>query len=250
VGREVWTYDIASGTPTRLTNGTAGGSSPEWTPDGRRVLYTSDRLGTNSLWWQNADLSGTAELVQRAPETVNAGVFSPDGRTLMYWLSGQQYPADILYRQLAGDTTSKPLAATPEAELSPRFSPGGNWVAYVYGGQVHVQPFPPTGARYAVTADGGRQPVWSRDGRRIFYVRNNRLMAATIRTAPTFAVTSRDTVFSGDYSLRAVTHANYDTSPNSNGFVLLRPGGTPTRIVAVQDWRYELRQRIPAARKE
>lgn len=255
-GSDIWTYDIASGIPTKLTTGTARNSAPAWTPDGKRVLYLSNRLGTNSLWWQNADLSGTAELVQRALQTVNAGVFSPDGRFLMYWLSSQ-HPADILYRQLAGDTTSKPLAATPSSELSPQFSPDGKWVAYVHGEdninplQVYVQPFPPTGARYAVTADGGTQPVWSRDGRRILYVRNNRLWAATIRTAPTFAVTSRDTVFGGDYLLNSVTRANYDASPDSNGFVLLRAaGGTPTRIVVVQDWRYELRQRILAARKK
>jgi serine/threonine-protein kinase len=254
-GSDIWTYDIASGIPTKLTTGTAGNCCPEWTPDGKRVLYTSNRLGVNSLWWQNADLSGTAELVQRAPETVNAGVFSPDGRILMYWLSTPQYPADIFYRQLAGDTTSKPLAATPSAELTPRFSPDGKWVAYAYGQdnnplQVYVQPFPPTGARYPVTADGGTQPVWSRDGRRIFYVSNNRLAAATIQRVPTFAVTSRDSMFSGDYLLSAPTHANYDTSPDSNRFVLLRAGGTPTRIVVVQDWRYELRQRILAARKK
>ena len=249
LGSDVWIYDFASGTPTKLTTGTAGNSSPEWTPDSKRVLYASDRSGVNSLWWQNADLSGTAELVQSAPEVVNAGVFSPDGRILMYWLSAQ-YPADIFYRQLGGDTTSKPLAATQAAELSPRFSPDGKWVAYVYAAEVYVQPFPPTGARYPVTGDGARQPVWSRDGRRIFYVRNNRLWAATIRTAPTFAVTSRDTMFSGDYSLRAPTHANYDVSPDSNGFVFLRAGGTPTRIVVVQDWKDELRQRILAARKK
>jgi serine/threonine-protein kinase len=250
VGADIWIYDIASGIPTKLTTGTDGNFSPEWTPDGKRVLYGSDRLGVNSLWWQNADLSGTAELAQSAPETVNAGVLSPDGRILMYWLSGPQYPADIFYRQLAGDTTSKPLAATGAAELSPRFSPDGKWVAYLYDADVYVQPFPPTGARYAVTAGGGKLPVWSRDGRRIFYARNNQLWAATIRTSPTFAVTSRDTVFSGNYSLNEPTGATYDTSPDSNGFVLLRTGGTATRIVVVQDWRYELRQRINVARKK
>jgi Tol biopolymer transport system component len=249
VGGNIWTYDFASGLRTRITTGTEWNAAPEWTPDGKRLLYMSNRVGVNSLWWQNADLSGTAELVQRASETVNAGVISPDGRVLMYWLSTKN-PADIFYRQLAGDTTSKPLAATPAAELSPRFSPDGKWVAYVYDREVYVQPFPPTGARYAVTADGGKQPVWSRDGRRIYYARNNQLWAATVRTAPTFAVTSRDSVFSGDYSLNEPTHAMYDTSPDSNGFVLLRAGGRPTRIVVVQDWRYELRQRILAARKK
>ena len=229
VGSDISIYDFASGIPTKLTTGTAASFAPEWTPDGKRVLYGSDRLGVNSLWWQNADLSGTPELVQRASETVNAGVFSPDGRILMYWLSTSQYPADIFYRQLAGDTTSKPLAATDAAELSPRFSPDGKWVAYVYGREVYVQPFPPTGAKHAVTADGGKQPVWSRDGRRIFYGQNNRLWAATIRTAPAFAVTSRDTVFSGNYSLNEPTHAMFDTSPDS-AWVRATAGGrdTPT----------------------
>jgi Tol biopolymer transport system component len=132
-------------------------------------------------------------------------VISPDGGTLVYWRSTPTQLVDILYRQLEGDTTSKPIEATPAADISPKFSPDGKWVAYGSNKngtlQVYVQPFPPTGARYQITSTGGMAPVWSRDGSSIFYVSNGRLQAATIRTSPTFAVTARAPMFEGNYLL-------------------------------------------------
>jgi Tol biopolymer transport system component len=253
-GSDVWIHDIASGTPTKLTAEGERNSRPEWTPDGKRVLYTSSGPGASSLWWRNSDFSGDRELAQRAPETVNAGVISPDGGTLLYWRSTPTQPVDILYRRLEGDTTSKPIADSPAAEISPKFSPDGKWVAYGsnHDGtlQLYVQPFPPTGAVYKVTATGGMAPVWSHDGSRIYYVSNGRLHAATIRTSPTFTVTARAPLFEGNYLLNVPPHANYDVSPDGKSFALLQAVGPSDQIVVAHNWKYELRERMREKRRE
>jgi len=253
-GSDVWIHDIASGTPTKLTSEGERNSRPEWTPDGKRVLYASSGSGGSSLWWRNSDFSGVRELAERAPETVNAGVISPDGRTLVYWRSTPTQPVDIFYRRLEGDTTSKPIEATPAAEISPKFSPDGKWVAYGSNKdgtlQVYVQPFPPTGAIYQVTPTGGMAPVWSRDGKRIFYVSNGRLHAATIRTSPDFAVTARTPMFEGNYLLNVPQHANYDVSPDGKSFALLQAVGPNDQIVVAHDWKYELRERMREKRQK
>jgi Tol biopolymer transport system component len=248
---DIWIYDIASATLTKLTSDGEVNLRPEWSPDGKRVIYGSNRGGRAALWQQNADLSGAAELIQAAPELINGGVVSPDGRALVYWQSTpgiRTRTSDIFYRALVGDTTSKPIAATSAAaETSPRFSPDGKWVAYTSNQdgtwQVYVQPFPPSGARYQVTTAGGMAPVWSRNGGPIFYVSNSRLNAATVRTSPAFEVQTRTTVLEGNYLLNMPPHANYDVSSDGKSFVLLRPVGQNNEIVVVHGWKYELRER-------
>jgi len=248
VQSDIWIYDIASATLTKLTSDGERDFRPEWSPDGKRVIYGSNRGGRPALWQQNADLSGAADLIQIGADQMTAGVVSPDERSLVYW---QATPgvrtSDIFYRALVGDTTSKPFAATPAAEGAPKFSPDGKWVAYTSnqdgGFQVYVQPFPPSGARYQVTTAGGMTPVWSRNDSRIFYVWNGRLNAATIRTSPTFAVLTRTAVLEGSYLLNLPPHANYDVSSDGRSFVLLRPVGQSNEIVVVHGWKYELRER-------
>jgi serine/threonine-protein kinase len=251
-GTDVWIEDLGSRTPTKLTTEGQMNNRPEWTPDGKRILYQSNRSGQLALWWQNADLSGAAELIESAPGTVSAGVFSPDGQTLLYWINGPgpRDPIDIMYRRVTGDTARKPIAATSAGEITPKFSPDGKWVVYASNQdgplQVYVQPFPPTGKRYQVSAAGGYAPVWSPDGTRIFYVANGHLSAATVRTSPTFTVTWRSPLFENVYLVNYPAHANYDVSPDGKYLVLLRPVGDGDQLVVVHDWKYELREEMRA----
>src|SRR4029078_12752073 len=76
-GTDVWIQDLVSKTLTKLTTEVQRNDRREWTPDGKRVLYTSDRSGQLALWWQNADLSGTAGLIESDPGHVKAGGFNP-----------------------------------------------------------------------------------------------------------------------------------------------------------------------------
>ena len=244
---DIWIYDIASATLTKLTSEGARSFRPEWSPDGKRVIYGSNRDGRAALWQQNADLSGAPELIQTGTEEMNAGVVSPDGRALVYW---QATPgirnSDIFYRALVGDTTSRPIAATSAGEgteVLTRRKVGGLHVESrraVPGVRTTIP-----AERCAVSGDrsGGMTPVWSRNGSRIFYVWNGRLYAATVRTSPTFAVLTRTAVLEGNYLLNIPPHANYDVSSDGQSFVLLRPVGQSNEIVIVHGWKYELRER-------
>src|SRR5207248_1834439 len=102
---------------------------PEWSPDGKRVLYRSDRTGrAGTLWWQPWDGSGPAELLIGSRDIWEA-VLTPDGQSVVY-RSGTAATADIWYRRLSGDTTDKPLANSKFTEMGPRLSPDGHWLAY------------------------------------------------------------------------------------------------------------------------
>ena len=228
---DIWIYDIGSGISTRLTS-EGNNSRPEWTPDGKQVLYMGtnhpeQKSGGGALWWQPSDGSGTAKVLQSHPRSsVNEGVFTPDGRILAYRLNGGGVNEDLWYRQLEGDTTSKPIAATKFTEWAPRFSPDGRWVAYTSDQsgttEVYVQAFPALGARYPVSTGGGHTPIWAPDGRHIYYVANGQLSVATISTTPTFAVVARQPLFEGSYDFGAPVRANYDVAPDGQHLVLLK----------------------------
>ena len=174
------------------------------------------------------------------------GVRSPDSRYLVYQVDTAG--ADIFYRAVAGDSTVRPIANNPAAsETMPRVSPDGRWVVFVTNesgrDEVVVQPFPGPGGRVQVSAGGGTEPVWSRDGRRLFYRGSGKLMAAEVRTTPGFSVVAHDTVLTDSYTFATNPHANYDVFPDGAHFVFLEPDHS-SEMVVVANWHSVLRARM------
>ena len=249
---DVYIYDVGSGAARRVTSEGTMNHRAEWSPDGTRILYRSDRGGQNTtLWWQPADGSGAAEqLVASAGKDIWEGVLTPDGTTVVY-RTGTVGDADISYRRLAGDTAATGIATTRFTELAPRVSPDGRWIAYSSDEsrttQIYVRPFPGPGAQIAVSVSGGARPIWSRDGRRIFFINGSRVVAASVVTSPSFSVSARDVLFEGNY-WTGTGHAGYDVAPDGKSFLMLRPvSGNSEQIVVINNWMAELRARAKDA---
>jgi serine/threonine-protein kinase len=246
---DIWLYDIASGTPTRITHSGTQNDRPEWSPDGRRVLYRSDRSGRPGIWWQPADQSAPATPLQVSDQhNFFEGVITPDDRSLVYQMDdGGADQADIMVRALTGDTASRPVAATRFVETQARVSPDGKWVAYVTdqsgAGQVVVQPFPGPGGQVQVSVSGGAEPVWSRDGKRIFYRDGRYVIAASVSTDGGFSVTGRTELFADRYVFAQAPHADYDVLPDGTRLLMIRSEETPDYDV-VYGWRSELHARM------
>jgi dipeptidyl aminopeptidase/acylaminoacyl peptidase len=244
---DIYIYSLESGTLARLTTEADANDRPEWTPDGKRILYRSDDAAGVELRWAASDFSGAAEVLERPKAGgVWEGAISPDGRTLLY-RTGTVGNSDIYYRSLTGDTSAKPLVTSPFTDWAARFSPDGKWVAYQSDQsrefEVYVLPFPGPGPRVQVSDNGGTVPVWSRDGKRLFYTTNQRLMAADVTTSPTFRVTKRKQLLEMDF-VDVPGHPNYDVAPDGKHFLMLRPSVSGDQIMVVDNWRTELRQRI------
>jgi Tol biopolymer transport system component len=251
VTTDIHVYLIPSGTLTRVTTEGSTNDRPEWTPDGKRLLFRSERGDDIGLWSQSTDFTGAAEpLMLNGRGDVWEGIISPDGRTLLY-RSGTLGGANILYRSLQGDTTPKPVAATPFTEWGARFSPDGRWVVYSSDDsrvmQVYVRPFPGPGARVQVSVDGGANALWSRNGRKIYYLSNQQVFTASVTTTPTFAVTSTKVLFTTDF-LDQPGHAPYDVSPDGKYLLMLKPSISGDQVVVAHNWRAELQERVRASR--
>ena len=247
-GLDIWTYDVTSGTPTRLTS-SGDNDRPEWTPDGKRVLFVSSHdAASYSVWWQPADGSEPAEELYRTATSVREVMLLKDGQTLVFREDTPNNQRDIRVVSLGKPAESAPLIATPADELMPRVSPDGKWLAYQSNesGQyeIYVRPFPVGGSRTTVSNAGGTEPVWSRDGCRLFYRNGTQLVAAgCTSTAGTFAVTSRQVLFSGNFDLH-VFHPNYDVAPDGRQFAMISSGDAESQVVVVVNWLEELRQRL------
>ena len=254
-GSDVWIYDFNSATLGRLTNSGTASDRPEWTPDGARVLFRTNLGKRSGIWWQPADLSEQATpLLASDAHDYYEGVISPDGRTLAYQQDdGGATQADVLARAVTGDTASRPVAASAFVEAQPRFSPDGRWIVYATDAsgrsEIEVRPFPGPGGRVQVSAGGGAEPVWSRDGRRIFYRDGRNMIAVSVSTTGGFSVTGRTNLFPDQYMFATAPHAFYDVSTDGTRFLMIRNTATP-RLIVAQGWASELREQLRGAKEK
>jgi eukaryotic-like serine/threonine-protein kinase len=243
--RDIWLYDVVSGAPTRLTTQGRTNERAEWTPDGKRVLYRTDRDGRSTIWWRPADLSADAQPLLARQDLIFEAVISPDGRNIAYQLDSTG--ADVYYSGLQGDTTPRPIANSKAIESMARISPDGRWITFVTDesgtNQVVVQPFPGPGARVQLSTVGGSEPVWSRDGARVFYRGDGVIMAARLRTTPALSVLGRDSLFVDDFVHSTNPHANYDVSPDGAHLLMLKPV-SEEQMVVVSNWAAGLKARL------
>ena len=245
--RDIWRFELSSQTFSRLTSEGAANDRPEWSPDSKRVLYRTDRGARSAIWWRHADLSADAiQLIGGDKIDVWEAVISPDARNIVYQLDTTG--ADIYYRSVSGDTTPHVVSNAPKAiETMPRVSPDGRWIAFTTDEsgrqEVVVQPFPTPGGRVQVSTRGGSEPVWSPDGKRLFYRGDGRLLAARLNTTEGFAVVARDTLFADTYQFAGNPHANYDVMADGSHFVFLKAASEGSMIV-VTNWTSVVRSRM------
>ena len=245
---EIWIADLADGTLERLTR-EGFNDRPEWTPDGSRVLYSSSRSRANSLWWQPVDGSGPAELVYQGPDAIREGVFTPDGGSIVFRTDTPDSNRDVFRLPLAGQRVPVPILTGVNDDKHPRVSPDGRLLAYTSNEtgreEVYLRALSGRAARVRVSTGGGGEPLWSPDGRRIYYRAGAALMAAAVAASPALAITGRDTLFTGRFTTSS-WHPNYDVAPDGKSFVMLRPLEEHRQLVMVVNWIEELRRRTAA----
>ncbi|HSE28293.1 MAG TPA: protein kinase, partial [Gemmatimonadales bacterium] len=247
---------LPDGPLTRLTYESTQNIRPSWSADGSRILWVSDRGGTQELWQQRADGGGAAERVFGERRPVFDGRWSPDGEWLIYRTDDLADGAgDILALNLR-DSTTVTVAATQFEETGPELSPDGRWIAFASARsgrkEVYVRPFPGVeGGQWQVSVDGGAEPRWSPDGRELFFWSGRgEMVAAAVALAPAFSVTGRTVLFGGSWLRNDDSHF-FDVMPDGRSFIALQLNVTDDELrsaqghgelVLVRGWGAELRR--------
>jgi Tol biopolymer transport system component len=251
---DIWIWDLARPGLARLTFGDSLENCPVWSPDSRRVAFSS-RAGPGApatLFWRQADGTGSAEPLAPSNATIFCATsFLPDGSGLLAFtgLGGAAGNDDIGLVRI-GENRLTPLLQTAFDEGNPSVSPDGQWIAYSSNesgrNEIYVRPIPDVDAgRWQVSTGGGEQPLWAHNGRELFYRSGAALMHAAIDTDRGFAVSNPEVLFEDDYSPGLGGRA-YDVSPDDERFLMIKESTAPSeRIVVVQNWFDELERLAP-----
>jgi dipeptidyl aminopeptidase/acylaminoacyl peptidase len=235
---DLWLVDGTRGGLQRFTADWAQEYDPTWSPDGSRIIFSSNRTGILDLYEKSVGGGGTGDtLLLRSGEHKNALHWSPDGRYFLYAIQTAVAGRDIWCLPLTGDRKPFAVVQTMFEETEARFSPDGRWIAYQSNEsgrtEVYVQRFPEPGSRFQISTAGGRFPQWRRDGRELFYLGgDDRLMAVRIDTSGSALESSLpETLFS------APAGAEYVASPDGQRFLVNVITREPSPITVLLNWR-------------
>ncbi len=247
---DVWVIDLARGSRQRITTEEASDFGAAWTPDGRTLIYMSERP-LFELLTRDADGSRPPEPLLGGTHDRIVGDVSADGRLLAFILSAPRQSA-VWTVTLTGAHEARQYLANGFQLGHPALSPDNRWMAYDSDetGRVetYIQSFPdPARARRQVSTGGGSEPIWTRGGRELVFRRGDSVMAATVEPA-SGEVGAPTTLFAGPYpdDLNWSSPRSWDVTPDGQRFLLLRrpTGAVPRQVVVVTGWWQELRARM------
>ena len=241
----IWVASLMRGTLSRLTFGPGMDTLPIWSPDGKSVVFASNRAGAFDLYRKASSGAGEEQLLLKSNADKYASDWSRDGRQLLYYSPGAQGDFDLW---VLSDGKATPFLQTRFDERNARFSPSGRWIAYASNEtgsyEVYVVPYPPVaGAKWQISTTGGVQPRWRADERELFYLSTDgRVMAVPIRGTAGFEHGEPQQLFQTrlDPSV-LINDRNYDVAADGERFVVTTPLGTTVPMTVVVNWTGSLR---------
>jgi serine/threonine-protein kinase len=255
---DVWTYDVVRATLSRLTTASAAGTRPLWTPDGQRIIFTSRRAGYPELFWRPADGTGSDERLLARAKDLNdllANGWSADGRQLLF-SEGANLRCAIGQIAIERPSEATVLVKNEFCNARASVSPDGRWMAYesnVSGrNEIYAERYPALGNRQQISTGGGILPLWSRDGRELFFSATDgrQMFAVPVQSGTTLVAGRPQVLFEFAMLVNGAGNRPYDIAPDGR-FVMIRSGqaeaggGTASNLIVVQNWFEELKRLVP-----
>jgi Tol biopolymer transport system component len=237
---DIWIRDLARGASSRFTFDPATDVEPLWSPDGKTIVFSSDRGGQFDLYAKAAGGGGQEQLLFKSDELKLAYDWSRDGRYIAFQSLAKKTGWDLWVLPTFGDRKPILFLQTPFHESRPAFSPDGKWLAYQSNEsgrpEIYVQNFPGPGGKWQVSTGGGVEPAWRADGKELYYAApDQKIMAVEVRAGETFEAGVPQALFRAIVQPIGNVRGHYVPSPDGQRFLLLAPLGresmVPTTVV-------------------
>lgn len=258
---QIHIYNVERHTLNQLT--TAGENrNPQWSPDGKRIAFWSGRTEGAGVFWKTVGTSAPAELLasQPSPEVILLPYSWSHKRNLLACTKVQHFETrdDVCIIDPNGDGEPKPLFLTANREYNPTFSPDGRWLAYVSDesgrSKIYLREYPDSGNQWTVPTIGATNPVWSHDGKELYYICDNSMMAVKVTSEPDFPLeaperlfSSSDVIVSGD-NLGKNYDVSSDDSDDRRFLMIKRSKDAKDQLVCVHNWFEELKRLVPTGK--
>ncbi|HEV7839557.1 MAG TPA: protein kinase, partial [Gemmatimonadaceae bacterium] len=249
---DIWTLDATTRTFTPLTS-LGNVVSPEWTPDGKRLVFTTWYEKKPTIWWQLADGSQPAEkLLELADGLVaHSANVTPDGLGVLFCKLTDltDGTGDLFYLPFAGERKPQRIAGPFGFGCEGRVSPDGRWLAYVANEdgktKIYLRPYGSAGSSGQVAVDVGDSPRWSRDGSRLYYRHAESALGRGSLLVARISATSRGANVQKPERLLGLYEGGvYDVSPDGTRVVMLGEGDSRVQLVVTANWIAQLRARV------
>jgi Tol biopolymer transport system component len=242
---DLWILDLQRQTESRFTFSSAVDDDPIWSSDGTRVYYDSNPEGAANLYQKVGTGAGNEELLLKSGDGKFPMDCSPDGRYLLFQVAGQKTKEDLWILPTGGDRKPYPYVQSTASEYSGHFSPDGRWIAYSSDEsgkyEVYVQAFPLTQGKWQVSISGGAAPLWSKDGKELFYLApDKKLMVVSVTGKGTsFEQGIPKPLFDADVDVFAAA-ARYAVSRDGKRFLVNSSveGSSAKPIMVALDWAH------------
>lgn len=247
---DIWLWDFPAGTLTRLTFHSRPDEYGHWTPDSERIVFSSFRDGRSNLYWIASDGTGVAQRLAPSQDPQRVNAVTPDGSTVIVRSTDPNRQSDLVAVPLDGDGVPETVLSTEFEERNAALSPGGTLLAYESDAsgrnEIYLQPFN-SDERWQrlISTAGGQEPLWSRDGRELFYRQAIGLMAVSIQTEPRLRVGTPQLLFLDDAYLSSTGSRAYDVAKDGRFLMISEQHGGRLEMAVVLNWAEELETRVP-----
>jgi len=249
---DVWVLDLVAGEPRRFTFDPAIDLIPRWSPDGKQIIFQSNRGGAFNIYQKLSSGAGSEERLFPSSVTVGPQDWSSDGRFLAYTAPDAEGNRQLWVLPMLGERKPIPFAENGANNYYAQFSHDGRWIAYASNEsgkyEVYVQSFPVGNGKWQVSTNGGVQPRWRRDGKELFYLGLDRkLMAVPVRGVSTIEFGAGVPLFEARMESGTTVNAGwmqqYDVAPDGQRFLLdLEPDSSASPITVVLNWTTGLKK--------